>query len=444
MQDLLSLVWEELNTGTHFEAGQEGGHSLHCANRRLRQQTSQFIHHMIIEESPGTDILNAWTRRWPRSATLRHLEVVLSGDTEADTTINEALRFPWMAIQPGAAQLLAGVTKIELRGCLNVDSFDIAAMGRFCPALRSLLLGETGTKWWTDGFGTGMGRLDGGILGPLCGMENLAELQLDLSSLEDETRAELVSSLPSLPATLTDVGLYFSGWELDVAVCVAAAVAVPAGMLRTLLMALADLEEDELDVDIFSGLHNATGLTRMYWLEESRGAHNGPTLRMPSTVRSLILCPALTELELTVVVSGDVAAMVIEMPSLQSLVLVSIIGAPRTIVREVPLQSLSLSQQDPDWTHLLCLGGRRCTQIIKLDYYFPLDEVVLRIASDADAERCHAMMDVLNIKQQLRGFSRHFRPQQHRHAKLRAAIAPGIDRLLIAPLLELFNNVVFE
>ena len=41
-------------------------------------------------------------------------------------------------------------------------------------------------------------------------------------------------------------------------------MAVPAGMLRTLVMAPVD-EELQLDVDIFPALHNATGLTRFHW-----------------------------------------------------------------------------------------------------------------------------------------------------------------------------------
>ena len=136
----------------------------------------------------------------------------------------QAMRFLLTAVQPGAAQLLAGVTKIELRGSVRVHASYLVGIWRCCPTLRSLLLGETGTHWsgegallYTPPSSFDFGILNSGILGELGlemlgTMECLTELQLELSILEAETTTRIGSRLPSLPATLTDFGLYFSSW----------------------------------------------------------------------------------------------------------------------------------------------------------------------------------------------------------------------------------------
>ena len=164
--------------------------------------------------------------------------------------------------------------------------------------------------------------LDGGILEALGGMPNLTELKVDLASITgsnctDAARTQIFAGLRALPATLTHVDLYFNfeGYTL-MADCVRTAVAVPPGKLRNLIIAPSDLRYDEPPLhDIFSGLEAATGLTELRW-EASDDDHKVDALGMPS-MRSLTLCPALTDIRLTVDVDGDVALALLEMPSLR-------------------------------------------------------------------------------------------------------------------------------
>ena len=173
--------------------------ALSARQRRRIAYVDSFPYIFIPGDSSMGGFRYAWTSSWDRSAPSRHLEVYEGG--------HKPLRFSWMAIRPGAAQLLAAVNKIVLWGSMHVDSFDIGTTGQFCQALGSLLLGETGTHWTADPethYVTPQRHP-----GSAGRMESLTELQLNLSIHEDEFMHPIVSRLPSLPATLTDVGLYF-------------------------------------------------------------------------------------------------------------------------------------------------------------------------------------------------------------------------------------------